>query len=81
MHIPSIRYTFPCAAGVALVSMLGFYSLLSAAPPGKPPFEDAVSQRDEMIRELREIKELIKEQNELLKEAIALPNGRDKAKK
>ena len=81
MHIPSIRYTFACAAGVALVCMLGFYSLLSAAPPGTPPFEDAVSQRAEMIRELREIKELIKEQNELLKEAIALPNGRDKAKK
>ena len=81
MHTPSIRSILACAAGAALLCMLGFYSLLSAAPPGKPPFEDAVSQRDEMIRELREIKDLIKEQNELLKEAIALPNGRDKAKK
>ena len=35
----------------------------------------------EMIRELREIKELIKEQNGLLKEVIAVPNGRTKPKK
>ena len=81
MHSRPIRSILACAAGAVLLCMLGFYSLLSAAPPGKPPFEDAVSQRDEMIRELREIKDLIKEQNELLKEAIALPNGRDKAKK
>jgi hypothetical protein len=70
-----------CAAGAALLCVLGFYSLLSAAPPGKPPFDDAGVQRAEMIRELREIKELIKEQNGLLKEAIAVPNGREKAKK
>ena len=73
------RWILACAA--ALLCMLGFYSLLSAAPPGKPPFEDAVTQRDEMIRELREIKELIKEQNALLKDVIAPPNGRDKAQK
>ena len=81
MHSLSLRSLLACAAGVTLLCMLGFYSLLSAAPPGKPPFEDAVAQREEMIRELREIKDLIKEQNALLKEAIALPNGRDKAKK
>ena len=81
MNIPSIRSMLACAAGVALLCMLGFYSLLCAAPPGNPPFEDAGTQRDEMIRELREIKELIKEQNGLLKEVIAVPNGRTKPKK
>ncbi len=81
MHKLPIRSLLACSAGGALLSMLGFYSLLSAAPPGKPPFDDAVTQREEMLRELREIKNLIKEQNALLQEAIALPNGRDKAKK
>lgn len=81
MHTLPIRSILAWATGAALLCVLGFYSLLSAAPPGKPPFEDAVVQRAEMVRELREIKELIKEQNALLKEVIAQPNGRDKAKK
>ncbi|MGI8977863.1 MAG: hypothetical protein ACR2FY_01415 [Pirellulaceae bacterium] len=81
MHSLSIRSILACAAGAALLCVLGFYSLSSAAPPGKPPFEDAAVQRAEMVRELREIKELIKEQNLLLKEAIAGPHGRDQAKK
>ena len=81
MHTLPVRSTLACAAGGALLCVLGFYSLLSAAPPGSPPFEDAGTQREEMIRELREIKELIKEQNALLKEVIAVPNGRSKAKK
>jgi hypothetical protein len=79
--MPNLISRWILACSVALLCMLGFYSLLSAAPPGKPPFEDAVSQRAEMIGELREIKELIKEQNALLKEVIAPTNGPDKAKK
>ena len=75
----SSRWILACAA--APLCMLGFYSLLVAAPPGKPPFDDAVSQRAEMIGELREIKDLIKEQNALLKEVIASSHERDKAKK
>ena len=82
MQIPSLRSWAASSAVVALLCMLGFYSLLCAAPPaGKPPFEDAGVQRDAMLRELREIKDLIKEQNALLKEALPNPNGRDKAKK
>ena len=81
MHSLPIRSMLACLAGAALLCVLGFYSLSSAAPPGKPPFEDAVAQRAEMVRELREIKELIKEQNGLLKEVIAVPNGRTKPKK
>jgi hypothetical protein len=81
MHSPRNRSIMLCAAGAALLCMLGFYGLSLAAPPGSPPFEDAVAQRESMIRELREIKELIKEQNALLKEVVAAPNGRDKTKK
>jgi hypothetical protein len=81
MRSLSIRSKLAGAAGLALLCMLGFYSLLSAAPPGSPPFEDAVTQREQMIQELREIRALIKEQNALLKEVIAPPNARSKAKK
>lgn len=82
MQIPSLRSLLAYAAGAALLCMLGFYSFSCAAPPpGKPPFEDAAVQRHEMIRELREIKDLIKEQNELLKEALSSPHELDKAKK
>ena len=55
------------ANGVLLL-MLGFYSTLGAAPQaGQPPFANPVDQRAEMVRELREIKELLKEQNALLR--------------
>ena len=50
------------------VGVLGFYSTLGAAPPsGQPPFANPVEQRSDQLRELREIKELLKEQNELLR--------------
>ena len=80
MHTLSNRSRLILSAGAALLCMLGFYSLLPAAPPGKPPFEDAGEQRSEMIRELREIKELIKEQNGLLKDVLA-GHGPDKGKR
>jgi hypothetical protein len=76
------RSVLACVAAAAVLCVLGFYSLLSAAPAGgKPPFEDAVTQREEMIRELREIKELIREQNGLLKESLAKPHDRIQIKK
>jgi hypothetical protein len=87
VHIRYFRSFLISALIVGLVCMLGFYSLSWAAPPGgQPPFEDATAQRSEMLRELREIKDLIKEQNGLLKEVLskeapARPNGRDKAKR
>jgi hypothetical protein len=68
-------------AAVAL-GMLLFYSTLGAAPPaGQPPFVDATVQREEMLRELRSIRELLKEQNSLLKEAIQKSNGNQPAKR
>ncbi len=56
------------ASGAALAGMLGLYSQLGAAPQaGQPPFANPVEQRSDMVRELREIKELLKEQNALLR--------------
>ena len=52
-------------ANVALWCMLGFSSTTTAAP--KQPFGNAVEQRQQMVRELREIKELLKAQNALLR--------------
>lgn len=76
------RSVLACAAAVAVLCVLGFYSLLSAAPTGgKPPFEDAATQREVMIRELRDIKELIREQNGLLRESLAKPHDPIQIKK
>ena len=54
-------------ANVAAVGVLGFYSTLGAAPQAGQPFANPVDQRADQLRELREIKELLKEQNELLR--------------
>ena len=56
---------------------LGFTSTRSAqSPGGRPPFANPVEQRAEQVRELREIKELLKEQNELLRGgAVKATNG------
>lgn len=55
-------------ANLVALGVLGFYSTLGAAPQaGQPPFANPVEQRAEQVRELREIKELLKEQNALLK--------------
>ncbi len=74
--------TTPLVAGMAIVcGMLLFYSTLGAAPPtGQPPFVDATVQREEMLRELRSIRDLLKEQNGLLKEFIQKSNGNPPAR-
>jgi hypothetical protein len=62
------RWAWLVAANAVALSVLGFYSTIGAAPPaGQPPFANPIDQRQEMIRELREIKELLKEQNSLLR--------------
>jgi hypothetical protein len=71
---PSFRWLLLAAASAALAGVLGFYGIGVAAPQaGQPPFASSVEQRAEMIRELREIKELIKEQNSLLR-GLTRPN-------
>ena len=63
-----LRWSLLVTGNVAVLCMLGFYSTGGAAPQaGQPPFANSVEQRGEMIQELREIKELLKEQNSLLR--------------
>ena len=63
-----LRWPLLAAVNAAVLGMLGFYSTGGAAPQaGQPPFANSVEQRAEMVRELREIKELLKEQNALLR--------------
>ena len=71
------RWTWLVIANVVAAGVLGFYSTLEAQPQGGlPPFANPVEQRFDQIRELREIKELLKEQNELLRGgASKVPNG------
>jgi len=70
----SSRWLGMAAAAAIGVSVLGFYSTSGAAPQsGQPPFNNAVEQRDAMLRELREIKELLKEQNGLLRAGAPKP--------
>lgn len=62
------RWIWLVAGNVLALGMLGFYSTTGAAPPmGQQPFANPIDQRFEMVRELREIKELLKEQNTLLR--------------
>jgi len=66
------RWMLLITANVLAVGVLGFYSTLGAAPQaGQPPFANPIDQRNEMVRELREIKDLLKEQNMLLKSGAA----------
>lgn len=57
------------SGGVLLGGVLGFYGSTAAAPAagGQPPFANAVEQRMEMIALLRELRDLLKEQNALLR--------------
>ena len=61
-------WTLLIAANLLFLCVLSFYRTTDAAPPkAKQPFANAVEQRMEMIKEMREIKGLLKEQNALLR--------------
>jgi hypothetical protein len=75
MKTLSYRPLYYTAPLLLLAGVLGLWGTAVAQPEptpgaGKPPFANAVDQRDEMIRELREIRALIKEQNGLLKQLV-----------
>jgi len=56
------------AATVVILCVLSFYRTSDAAPASaRQPFANSVTQREQMIRELQEIKALLKEQNALLR--------------
>ncbi len=53
---------------VVALSVLALYGTSAAAPREAPqPFANAVEQRFEIIRELKQLNALVKEQNELLR--------------
>ena len=49
---------------------IGRTSVDAAPQAGRPPFSNAVEQRGEMVRQLKEIRALLKEQNALLRSAL-----------
>ena len=60
------------AANVLFYCVLSFYRATDAAPinprqPAQLPFANAVTQREQIINQLRELNESIKEQNMLLR--------------
>jgi hypothetical protein len=65
-----------------LIGVLGFHQTTATAnQAGKPPFANAIEQRMEMIAHLKEIKELLREQNALLRSGklpLVAPGDRDK---
>ena len=68
MHRKIVRSCALLAAGLLVAGIAAVWRGAEAAPQaGQPPFRNAVEQREEMVRELREIKLLIKEQNALLR--------------
>lgn len=81
-----MKIQFPTWSVLVLINglglcVLGFYSTTGAAPQGgQPPFQNSVEQRSEMVRELREIKELLKEQNAMLRDA-SKTNASEKPKR
>jgi hypothetical protein len=81
-HIPSLRWSLLIAANAVAVGVLGFYSTSGAAPQsGQPPFANSVEQRLETLQELREIKELLKEQNALLRGGANKIDDSDKVRR
>jgi len=68
----NVRWIALVTLNLTALCVLGLYGTSGAAPQGgNAPFSNAVEQRHEMIRELKEIKGLLKEQNELLRAAAA----------
>ena len=62
------RWTLLIAANVLFCCVLGLYQSTSAAPgAGRQPFSNAVEQRGEMVRQLKEVNALLREQNALLR--------------
>ncbi len=69
MKATTSRWWVLIAANVLVVCMLSFYRTSGAAPQtGQQPFANAVDQRNDMIRELKEIRALLQEQNAMLRE-------------
>lgn len=83
MHGRFLRHSRWIVPLCLVAGVLGLWGTVGAQAPGtpgagKPPFANAVDQREEMIRELREIHVLMKEQNNLLKQLVDNAQGKPK---
>ena len=64
----NMRWAALLTANAVFWCVLGFYGPISAAPQrGQQPFANAVEQRAEIVRQLKEMNGLLKEQNALLR--------------
>ncbi len=64
----SARWGLLLAGVVLCCCVLSFYQTSSAQPPqAKEPFANSVEQRMEMVKVLAEVRDLLKEQNALLR--------------
>jgi hypothetical protein len=77
------RYLIGGALLLGVLGLLGSVVAQQEGTPqaGKAPFANAVDQREEMIRELRDIRTLMKEQNALLKQLVDHAQGTSKPKR
>ena len=70
MKRPRVTWALILTANLLGWGMLSFYQTGDAAPKsGQLPFANSVEQRNQIIRELQEVRELLKEQNALLRAA------------
>jgi len=76
-------YAAAMLGALAVVYMLGLYQALDVAPArgANPPFANSVEQRFDSVNLLREIRDLLKEQNDLLRSGslrvvVTLPENR-----
>lgn len=70
MKLLASRWMGLMVLNVVAWGVLGAYQLSSAQTKGgQLPFANSIEQRGEILSELREIKDLIKEQNALLRES------------
>jgi hypothetical protein len=71
------RWIVPVCLVAGVLGLWGTVGAQNEGTPGagKPPFANAVDQREEMIRELRQIHTLMKEQNSLLKQLVDNAQG------
>lgn len=79
MKIGRFSWVVLIFANVLMWGVLGFQKRIGAAPQDvRMPFDNAVQQRSQMIRELQEIRGLLKEQNALLRASIQNFNEHDR---
>ena len=79
----TLGWTLLIVANVLVISVLSLHSSTDAAAQSpRAPFGNSVEQRFEMIKQLREIKALLKEQNALLRgdKTNGKPNAKNQRK-